>query len=124
MNGTSYHVFVSATSVIGTSNSAAVVGTPTSGKPKGPPGPVTALKAKAEVKKLSLSWKAPKDVGTGIASYSVCNVTAGTGCTSETATKIVLGSLKAGVHYKISVTAVAKDGEKSSATRVTATPKA
>lgn len=124
-NGRKYTVTVDSTNALGTgAMSTSVIGEPLSGKPKGAPGPVRSLTAKPFVHGVTLTWRAPADVGTGIASYTICEVSPVANCGTNPPTD------RSAVWYvskteRFSVVAVATDGEVSSkVVYITATPKA
>jgi hypothetical protein len=120
-NKTSYKVTVTPKNSYGVGlASAAVIGIPTSGKPKGPPGTVRSLTAKGCAGCVTLAWKAPTTAGTGVAYYLACATTGAQSCQHVTK---VTAKFNAKVAEKFTVTVYAKDGEHSKAVTVTGTPK-
>jgi hypothetical protein len=120
-NNKSYTVLVLAANAFGGgSASSTVIGVPTSGKPKGAPGPVTELKASGCAKCVLLTWTAPKNVGTGIAYYMACGSGTSPGCHRETKPTAKISTK---VSEKFTVTVYAKDGEHSKPISVTGKPK-
>ena len=89
------------------------------------PGPVAGLSARqVGTASVQVRWSAPAVAGAGVAAYEVTAQAGGSPAVSvatTSATAVTLGALRAGVHYRFTVVAVADDHQRSGAAAVVLT---
>ena len=120
---TSYWVWVSAANADGSTSSTAVM-TKTTVKTASAPTVVRSLAAKPGSSAVTLSWKAPTQVGLGIDHYEVCQ-SVGSSCTSSATvaggtTSYVVGNLLHVTKYSFQIVAVEVNGLRSPPAKIDA----